>query len=51
MSRILELARPELRDRRPGWGAGLMNAAAVVLEPLSAEESGRLVRELLETIF
>jgi len=44
---IVCLARPELRDRRPGWGGGLMNAAAVMLEPLTAEESGRLVRELL----
>ncbi|HKY52179.1 MAG TPA: adenylate/guanylate cyclase domain-containing protein, partial [Candidatus Limnocylindria bacterium] len=44
---ILCLARPELRDTRPGWGGGLMNAAAIVLEPLTAEESSRLVRELL----
>lgn len=45
---ILCLARPELRDRRPSWGGGLMNAAAVRLEPLSAEETRRLIAALLD---
>ncbi len=41
------LARPDLRERRAGWGGGLMNAASIRLEPLTADESRRLVRELL----
>ena len=44
---ILCMARPDLRELRSGWGGGLMNASAIRLEPLSAEESARLVRELL----
>jgi class 3 adenylate cyclase/tetratricopeptide (TPR) repeat protein len=44
---ILCLARPELRDRRASWGGGLMNAGAVRLEPLTAEETRRLIAALL----
>ncbi|HEY6203984.1 MAG TPA: adenylate/guanylate cyclase domain-containing protein [Candidatus Limnocylindria bacterium] len=45
---ILCLARPDLRDRRPSWGGGLMNAAAVRLEPLSVEDTRRLIAALLD---
>jgi tetratricopeptide (TPR) repeat protein len=31
---ILTLARPEIEDRRPGWGAGRRSATALALEPL-----------------
>ena len=34
---ILALARPELLERRPGWGAGHRNFVAIGLEPLSDE--------------
>lgn len=44
---ILCMTRPELRDRRPAWGGGLMNASAVRLEPLTAEETRRLIAALL----
>ena len=44
---LLCMARPDLRELRAGWGGGLMNVAAIRLEPLSAEESARLIRELL----
>ena len=44
---VLCMARPELRDRRPGWGGGLMNAAAVRLEPLGEGETRRLISALL----
>jgi len=44
---LLCMARPELRELRPGWGGGLMNASAIRLEPLTPEESARLIRELL----
>ncbi|MDQ2674608.1 MAG: AAA family ATPase, partial [Chloroflexota bacterium] len=44
---ILCLARHELLERRPAWAGGLPNAASIVLEPLSADESGRLLSGLL----
>jgi class 3 adenylate cyclase/tetratricopeptide (TPR) repeat protein len=31
---VLALARPELTDRRPTWGAGLRNFSSLYLEPL-----------------
>jgi class 3 adenylate cyclase/tetratricopeptide (TPR) repeat protein len=40
-------ARPELLDRRPGWGGGLLNATTVLLEPLSSGESDELIESLL----
>ena len=45
---ILCLARHELLGIRPGWGGGLPNAAAIVLEPLDAEASSALMEGLLE---
>ncbi|HEX4654608.1 MAG TPA: adenylate/guanylate cyclase domain-containing protein [Mycobacteriales bacterium] len=32
---VITLARPELADRRPGWGMGRRNSTALALEPLS----------------
>jgi class 3 adenylate cyclase/tetratricopeptide (TPR) repeat protein len=40
---IITLARPELLERRPGWGAGRRNFLALDLEPLNHEQ----MRELL----
>jgi class 3 adenylate cyclase len=40
-------ARPELYERRPGWGGGLRNAMTIALEPLAAEDTARLISELL----
>jgi class 3 adenylate cyclase len=41
---VITLARPELQERRPGWGAGQRNFTALFLEPLSQ----RAMEELLE---
>ena len=40
-------ARPELLERRPGWGGGKRNALTVSLGPLSGGETVRLVESLL----
>jgi len=40
---LLCLARPELQDTRPNWGAGRANATALTLGPLVDAEAGRLV--------
>jgi class 3 adenylate cyclase len=40
-------ARPELTERRPGWGGGKRNVSSVGLDPLTAQESDRLVGLLL----
>jgi tetratricopeptide (TPR) repeat protein len=45
---VLGTARPELLQRRPGWGGGKPNALAISLSPLSDEETARLVEALLE---
>ena len=34
---VLTLARPELTDRRPTWGAGKRNFTSIFLEPLSPD--------------
>jgi class 3 adenylate cyclase/tetratricopeptide (TPR) repeat protein len=39
-------ARPELYERRPGWGAGQRNAHTINLSPLSDEETAELVAAL-----
>ena len=45
---VIGTARPELLERRPGWGGGKSNAATVSLSPLSEEEIARLLGSLLE---
>ncbi|HEU4831619.1 MAG TPA: adenylate/guanylate cyclase domain-containing protein [Actinomycetota bacterium] len=40
-------ARPELTERRPGWGGGKRNVSSVGLDPLTTLESDRLVGLLL----
>ena len=42
------MARPDLLDARPDWGGGKLHATTAALEPLSAEESERLVENLLD---
>ncbi|WP_328914128.1 MULTISPECIES: adenylate/guanylate cyclase domain-containing protein [unclassified Streptomyces] len=35
---VLCTARPEMLDRRPGWGGGVLNASATVVPPLTPDE-------------
>ncbi|HET8525400.1 MAG TPA: adenylate/guanylate cyclase domain-containing protein [Actinomycetota bacterium] len=40
-------ARPELAERRPGWGGGRRNVSTISLEPLSDTDARQLIRLLL----
>jgi class 3 adenylate cyclase/tetratricopeptide (TPR) repeat protein len=44
---VVGTARPELLERRPGWGGGKRNAATISLTPLEDDETGELVAELM----
>jgi class 3 adenylate cyclase len=45
---VLATARPELLQRRGGWGGGKPNAATISLPPLSERDTARLLQTLLE---
>ncbi len=45
---LLATARPELLERRPGWGGGKRNATTLSIAPLNAPETGELLAALLE---
>ena len=45
---VLCVGRTELLERHPGWGEGRSNATTVLLEPLGAEESVRLLDGLVD---
>ena len=44
---LLCIARPELLDKRQGWGGGKLNATTLLLEPLSSAETDELLERLL----
>jgi class 3 adenylate cyclase/tetratricopeptide (TPR) repeat protein len=44
---VLSLARPELLDRRPEWGAPRRGHTSIVLEPLAERETRRLLAGLV----
>jgi class 3 adenylate cyclase/tetratricopeptide (TPR) repeat protein len=44
---VVGTARPELLERRPGWGGGKLNATTLALGPLSDDETARLIAALL----
>jgi class 3 adenylate cyclase len=46
---LLVMARPEVRDGRPGWGNGRPNATSVLLQALADAEAADLLRRLLGT--
>ncbi|TML47349.1 MAG: hypothetical protein E6G20_08650 [Actinobacteria bacterium] len=41
-------ARPELLERRPGWGGGKLNASTIGLSRLSQEQTALLISRILE---
>src|SRR6202022_4184760 len=45
---MIALTRPELLDRRPGWGGGRRNYVSISLEPLSDRGTPQLIDQLLE---
>jgi class 3 adenylate cyclase/tetratricopeptide (TPR) repeat protein len=45
---VLCTARPELFERKAGWGGGKRNHTAVALSPLSSEETAQLIAALLD---
>ena len=45
---VVGTARPELLERRPGWGGGKLNATTLALAPLSDEQTALLLGELLD---
>jgi class 3 adenylate cyclase/tetratricopeptide (TPR) repeat protein len=45
---VVGTARPELLDRRPGWGGGKRNASTISLASLDDEATRRLVLALLD---
>ena len=44
---VITLARPELVERRPTWGAGQRNFTSIYLDPLSEEAMGELLDGLV----
>ena len=44
---IVTLARPELLDKRPNWGAGKRSFTSIYLEPLSSDEMRALLTGLV----
>jgi tetratricopeptide (TPR) repeat protein len=45
---MISLARPELLERRPDWGAGLSYHTLIQVNPLTRRESRNLVSEILQ---
>src|SRR5438445_182946 len=41
-------ARPELLERRPGWGGGTLNASTIGLSPLTNDQTAALISNVLE---
>ena len=44
---VVATARPELLERRPGWGGGKLNATTLALSPLSDDHTAQLIGGLL----
>jgi predicted ATPase/class 3 adenylate cyclase len=46
---VVATARPELLERRPGWGGGKLNATTLALAPLTNDETAHLLGSVLRT--
>lgn len=46
---FLCLARPDFLERKREWGGGQPNFTTIILDALTGEETGELIRELLST--
>ena len=46
---IMALARPELHEMRPNWGAGVTAHTSLALNPLTSEEASRVASGLFPT--
>jgi len=44
---VVGTARPELLERRPGWGGGKLNATTLALSPLTDDQTALLLARLL----
>ena len=44
---VIGTARPELLERRPGWGGGKLDASTLALTPLSTDQTAALLSDLL----
>jgi class 3 adenylate cyclase/tetratricopeptide (TPR) repeat protein len=45
---VVGTARPEMLDRRPGWGGGKLNATTLALSPLTDDQTALLLGRLLD---
>ena len=45
---VICTARPEVLERRPGWGGGQLNAAMLALSPLNEEQTETILEALLD---
>ena len=45
---VVGTARPELLERRPGWGGGKLNSTTLALAPLSDDQTAHLIAALLD---
>jgi class 3 adenylate cyclase/tetratricopeptide (TPR) repeat protein len=45
---VLCTARPELLDRRVGWGGGKLNATTLALTPLADSEAAQIIQAVLD---
>ena len=44
---VIGTARPELLERRPGWGGGKLNSSTLALTPLSSDQTAVLLADAL----
>jgi class 3 adenylate cyclase/tetratricopeptide (TPR) repeat protein len=45
---VVGTTRPELLDRRPGWGGGKLNSTTLALQPLPDADAALIIHQVLE---